>query len=101
MGRFVTDPWLVVADANGDLMEVPGLFALGRSGGIAVRADPRSYIPLPEGSLLFHLPGRRPVGWNPETGQPVVLRELDGKEVFAAAAFLPPAHTLLCSPVWC
>ena len=100
MGRFVTDPWLVVADAEGELMEVPGLFALGRSGGLAVRADPRSYMPLPEGSLLFHLPGRRPVGWNPETGQPVVLRELDGKEVFAAAAFLPPAHTLLYLSPW-
>jgi pyruvate-formate lyase-activating enzyme len=93
--RRAVDPCLVVADARGQLFEVPELYALGRSGGTAVRVDTREYVPLPAGSLLFHLPHRRPVGWDPRTGRPVVLERHGGKEVFAAAAFLPPAHTHL------
>jgi len=63
--RRVRDPLLVVADRDGNLFPVEGWHALGRSGGTPVRPDPRTWIPLPEGSLLFHLPDRRPVGFEP------------------------------------
>lgn len=94
------DPLLVVADESGQLFEIPELFTLGRSGGTAVRADTRRYMPLPQGALLFHLPGRHPVGWDPRTSRPVVVEEYDGKPVVAAAAFLPPAYTLLYLSAW-
>ena len=48
----------------------------------------------------MHLPGRRPVGWDPEQGRPVVLEEYAGQEVFAACAFLPPAYTNLFLAPW-
>jgi pyruvate-formate lyase-activating enzyme len=101
MGRkHVSDPCLVAADAQGNLFDIPDLYALGRSGGIAVRPDPRSWRPLPQGSLLFHLPGRRPLGWDPRSGQPTTVDEHDGEPLCAAAAFLPPAHTLHYLSAW-
>ncbi len=98
--RHPQDPWLVAAYEDGTVVEIPGIFALCRSGGMAVRSDPRSWMELPQGSLLFHLPGRYPMGWNPETGRPVVVREFEGRPVVAAAAFLPPAHTALYLAPW-
>lgn len=97
---LLPDPFLVVADLSGNLFEVPGLLALARSGGIAVRPHPVQYKPLPEGTLLFHLPGRKPVGWDPKTARPVTLDQFEGKEVCAVAAFLPPAYTLLFLSAW-
>lgn len=98
--RLLPDPYLVVSDASGNLFEVKDLLALGRSGGTAVRPHPVQYHPLPEGTLLFHLPGRRPVGWDPRTARAVTLTHYEGMEVCAVAAFLPPAHTLLYLPAW-
>lgn len=96
----IPDPWLVVADAGGNLFEAPPYLALGRSGGIAVRPHPGHFRPIPPGSLLFHLPGRRPVGFDPALGRAVTVEEYGGQEVFAAAAFLAPAHTALFLAPW-
>jgi len=46
------------------------------------------FIKMPEGSNLFMLPGRMPVGYNPETGDFEVL-----KDCFAVAVFMAPAFT--------
>lgn len=94
------DPQLVVADRDGKLFEIPDLLMLGRSGGTAVRIHPEEFVPLPEGALLFHLPGRRPTGWDPRTGRPVTLTEWQGTPVVAAATFLPPAYTHLFLSAW-
>ncbi len=94
------DPWLVVADPSGNLFEAPPYLALGRSGGTAVRPHPESWRPLAPGSLLFHLPGRRPIGFDPRRGRAVVIEEYEGQEVLAAAAFLAPAHTALFLSPW-
>ncbi len=93
-------PLLVVADADGRLFEVPELHALGRSGGSVVDVPGNLYSKLPDGSLLFHLPGRHPVGRDPESGEIVVLESYAGQKVFAACAFLPPAHTALYLAPW-
>jgi pyruvate-formate lyase-activating enzyme len=98
--RPVVDPFLVVSGPEGNLFEVPDLLAMGRSGGTWVRPHPRSFRELPQGALLFHLPGRRPVGFDPRTGRPVVLETYRGREVVAAATFLPPAHTALFLQPW-
>jgi pyruvate-formate lyase-activating enzyme len=73
---------------------------LGASLGRPRRPAPRELIPLPEGSRLYTLPGRRPLAWDPEQGEPVVLTEYGGGEVFAACAFLAPAHTGLLSAAY-
>ncbi|MDQ7008202.1 MAG: radical SAM protein [Acidobacteriota bacterium] len=98
--RLPTGPWLVAADGDGNVFEIPGLLALGRSGGCWMRPLPRKWAPLPQGSLLFRLPDRRPVGWDATEGRAVVLDEYEGREVFAACAFLPPAHTALHLAAW-
>lgn len=94
------DPCLVVATREGRVFEIPHLLALGRSGGTSVRVHPSEYLPLPAGALLFHLPDRRPVGWDPLTGRPVALSEYEGTPVCAAATFLPPAFTHLYLAAW-
>lgn len=61
--------------------------------GVNVRPPrPEEIIPLPEGSDLFLLPGRRPVGLNPETGGPEVLGGALAAAGFAAPAYLRLAH---------
>ncbi len=99
-GRRVRDPLLVVADREGNLFPVDGWPALGRSGGTVVRPDPRSWIPLPEGSLLFHLPGRRPVGFDPAGARARPFPSVEGGKALAAAAFLAPAYTTLFLAPW-
>ncbi len=93
-------PLLVAADADGNVFEIPELWALGRSGGTWARPKPGAWKSLPQGSLLFRLPDRRPVGWDPEQGRPVILDEYGGREVFAACTFLPPAYTHLYLAPW-
>lgn len=53
---------------------------------------------LPGGSSTFYLPGRLPVGFDPLRKKFRILREFEGKKVFAAAAFLIPAYLRLHNP---
>jgi pyruvate-formate lyase-activating enzyme len=81
-------PFMVYADENGQIFEDERYEAVGRSGFDVLRLSPEDFIELPAGSDLFTLPGRRPYGWNIETG------EYDVREdVFAVAALISPAHT--------
>lgn len=83
-------PNLVYSDGNGIIRDDPALLMSGRSGFDAVALDVDDLIELPEGSDLFELPGRRPIGFDKKTGEPVVC----GKGV-AVAAQMAPAHTQL------
>lgn len=96
----LAEPLLVAADADGQLFEIPGLLAAVRSGGTRLRPAPGAFGALPQGALLFHLPDRHPVGIDPVTGRFEVVERWRGREVFAAAAFLPPAHTHLFLAAW-
>lgn len=81
---------LVWADTEGNLYDEPRWQAAGRSGMMyAPWQRWREWIPLPEGSTLFHLPGRRPIGVAPN-GKLQVYRK-----GWAVAAFIAPAHTQL------
>jgi pyruvate-formate lyase-activating enzyme len=91
-------PRLLLALPDGTVTEHPALLAPVRSGdqvGVA-GADERP-VRLPEGASLSSLPGQRPVGIDPDTGETVVLREVKvgGKLVKpdAVAAVLPPGWT--------
>ncbi len=90
------EPKLLLATPEGLVLEHPSLLAPVRSGDDILLAgeDP---IPLPECGRLAHLPGYRPIGFDPEAGQLIRLDsfELDGRRFApnAVAALLPPGYT--------
>lgn len=91
-------PSLVFADLQGNITDFPGLNMAGMSGGQFFQPALADLIPLPEGSELFVLPGRLPVGYDQETGEPLLLEENPfhpGSTVQAVAAFMAPAHTTI------
>ncbi len=87
-------PRLLYCDESGTILEHPTLLATGDGGGPAVPLSETVTIDLPRGSDLFMLPGRQPLGCDPESGDEVVLTaDEQGRPVHAVAAFLAPAHT--------
>ncbi len=92
---------LLFADARGVVYDHPSLLAAVRSGD-DVLAPPGRPSRLPEGGALCMLPGRRPVGIDPETGELVTLREVKvGRRTFvphAVGATLPPGWTRALLP---
>ncbi len=87
---------LLFADDRGRVYDHPDLLPAVRSGDDVV-APPERALPLPEGATLTMLPGRRPVGIDPGSGAPVVLREVRvGRRTVvphAVGATLPPGYT--------
>ena len=93
-------PALLLADTDGNIREFADLEMVGMSNGNFIHPALEDLIPLPEGSELFALPGRLPVGWDPSSNEPVLLDENPyeiGKPVQAVAAFMAPAHTAILS----
>lgn len=92
---------LLFADEQGVVYDHPRLRAAARAGGNVVRPTGRP-VPLPVGGALCVLPGRRPVGFDPDTGDPVVLREVRvGRRTIAPVAVgatLPPGYTRTLLP---
>lgn len=96
-------PALLFANRKGEIMEYDGLEMAGSSAGNFCRPAPEALIPLPEGSELFVLPGRLPIGIEPGSGEPALLAEnpYDGSsELSAVAAFMAPAHTAISSAAY-
>jgi len=89
-------PALLVADPSGQVLEHPRLWATVRSGE-DVLLPPERGVPLPDGGRLVHLPGRRPVGVDPASGELVLVSEVEvGRRRFvpdAVGALLPPGWT--------
>lgn len=91
-------PSLVYANRQGEITDFPELEMAGRSGFHYQLPDLQDLIPLPEGSELFVLPGRKPVGFEPGSDEPSLLAEnpdSPGEEIQAVAAFMAPAHTAI------
>ncbi len=91
---------MMFATRDGRMFDHPELLACGLDG-----ATPRTFargdlIEVPRGSDLFALPGRAPVGIDPATGRPVVVREFEGEPIDAVAAFMAPAHTQSMRPAY-
>ncbi len=95
-------PRLVFADINGKIYDHPCLGMAGRSGYTFTLPEEAELLPLPEGSQLFTMPGRVPVGWDEEEGQFVVPDEVEpgpeGTHCLAVAAFLPPGYVRTLLP---
>jgi len=89
-------PALLVADPAGKVLEHPRLLATVRSGD-EVLLPPEPPVALPEGGRLVQLPGRRPVGVDPDTGALVLVSEFQlGRRRFvpdAVGALVPPGWT--------
>jgi pyruvate-formate lyase-activating enzyme len=91
-------PNLVYANARGEIKNFPELYMAGRSGNFFSTPHPDDLMPLPEGSELFLLPDRMPIGISPGDNAPVVLDhdpETSLDKVQAVAAFMAPAHTAI------
>ena len=84
---------MVFTDAEGRLYDHPELLAAGVDGPDPVPLSGDDLIPVPRGSDLMMLPGRHPIGIDPETGEQAIFTSLEGKPVYAAAVFMAPAHT--------
>ncbi|MFO7604673.1 MAG: radical SAM protein [Desulfurivibrionaceae bacterium] len=93
-------PVLLYADAKGEIRDLPDLAMAGRSGRDFIAPRLTDLIPLPEGSELFVLDDRQPVGTDPVTGEFLKLEDdpvQPGRPVRAVAAFMAPAHTAILS----
>jgi len=94
-------PRLLFADDEGVVYDHPRLLAAARAGEEVLRPTERP-LPLPEGGTLCMLPGRRPLGIDPATGEVVPLAEVAlGTRRFAphaVGATLPPGYTRTLLP---
>ncbi len=89
-------PALVFADDQGNITDFPELSMAGAAANRFFALRPPELIPLPEGSELFVLPQRLPIGIDPKTEEPVLVDENPYEPtegIQAVAAFMAPAHT--------
>lgn len=83
-------PISAAADNTGLIMDYPALTAAGRSGRAFYPLNSALLIPLPDGSRLYLLPGRKALGYD-TSGK--IRYAPDG--LTAVAAFLPPGYVAL------
>ena len=98
-----TMPNMIFADRNGNIMDFEGCVMVARSGDYLLPVGQEETISLPEGSQLYVLPERYPIGMDRDTGEIVVLKKnpYDGKgPVYAVATFLSAAHTQTYTAAW-
>jgi pyruvate-formate lyase-activating enzyme len=91
-------PSLVYANHKGEIKNYPGLKMAGRNGDWFSKPELEDLIPLPQGSELFLLPDRMPVGFSLSTDDSFVLEydpDKPNETVQAVAAFMAPAHTAI------
>ncbi|MGE5370488.1 MAG: radical SAM protein [Solirubrobacterales bacterium] len=81
---------------SGEFSEDPRLVFIGRSGAAWREPEPGEMIPMPVGASLVMMPGHRPVGMDPSTGQPVLVQA--GTSATAVAALLPQGYTRTLLP---
>ena len=94
---------MVYANAKGELLDLPDVEMAGRAGRWFFRPELTDIIPLPEGSDVFVLPHRMPIGIDPRTNDPVLINENPEGAQFgiqAVAGFMSPAHTATYSAAY-
>ena len=96
-------PSLVYADEEGNICDFPELKLAGSSNGQFCLPELEDLIALPEGSELFTLPDRLPVGIDPESGEALLFNQhpdAPGRPINGVAAFMAPAHTATYSAAY-
>ena len=91
-------PRLLIADPAGEIIDCPEFAWLGMAG--PESSLPESWIELPEGSELFTLPGRLPLGWDEESGRTAIVENYYDFPAQAVAAFIAPGYTSLMRPAF-
>ncbi len=79
----------LVADRKGKVFEMPDLEAAGMKAGVFFALKMQDLIKLPAGSEIFHLPGRAAITYDPDKRS-----FIQGEDLPAVAAFLPPGYTV-------
>ncbi len=96
-------PAAVFATPGGEIIDHPSLRMMGASGQNLRQPRLDELIPLPPGSELFTLPGRRPLGIDYPTGTLTTLTDnpfTPGEPIQAVAAFMAPAHTAILTAAY-
>ncbi|HNT34779.1 MAG TPA: radical SAM protein [bacterium] len=96
---------MVFADKAGEIVEHPEWEFTGQSASYFVRISEDDLIALPESSRLFTLPGRFPVGWDPERRSFDIVQDMaevydENGLVQGVAAFLPPGYLRCVLPAF-
>jgi len=93
MKSRIKDIRLAYADGSGAVWDFPGIEPAFRTGNRFVRVDPDELIELPYGSVLFSLPKRHPVFYNPRNNDFNHIEvSPDGDEIAAVSAFPASAY---------
>lgn len=87
-------PSLLVSDDKGNIFDLPDYNIALRSANRIYTFAREPFIPLPSGSQLFYLPGRRAYGYHKKTGR------LTRLENFAVAAYLAPSYIQTAFPAY-
>lgn len=90
----------VFCDEGGHIYDHPRFEMAGLDGPEPKRVTEADVVPVPRGSDLMILPGRSPVGLDPDSGESVRIEEWEGKSVHGAAVFMAPAYTQTLRPVY-
>jgi hypothetical protein len=97
----------VYSDEQGNIFEEPDLAALGRSWDEMWEIESGDMIPMPEGSTIVVLPGRRSLGLEYGRGEALSIstyEEVSGKGIerpgLAVAALLPIGFTRTLIPAY-
>lgn len=93
-------PRLLAAQPDGAIIDLPRYAATGIDSNAPRVPSPDEFIPLPEGSSLFTLPGRLPVGYDEEKQSYATVSSYRRSALNAVAAFVAPAHTSLLRPAY-
>jgi wyosine [tRNA(Phe)-imidazoG37] synthetase (radical SAM superfamily) len=93
----VASPAAVFARPNGSVLDLPDFRAAADDGWVSA-ADPRDFIPLPEGALLLTLPGRSVVAY--DGAVQTIVGDVEAEEANAVAAALPLGYTRTLLPAF-
>ncbi|MCU0821938.1 MAG: radical SAM protein [Spirochaetes bacterium] len=88
------------SDKHGNVFEYPGLEAAFRTGRRFIGIKTDDLIPLPGGSELFSMPGRYPVFHDRKSQKFSAVKNYDGEEIWAAAAFLSSGYLRTYLPAY-
>ncbi len=92
----------VIADANGEVFELPDLLMAGMNGMTVCHPEEKELIPLPEGSRLFTIPDTPPIGFDRRSSKQRTIESLPeswgGGTAQAVSAFTTPAFTRTLLP---
>lgn len=93
-------PFLIFADKDGNIYSHPHLRMMVGEWQDVRLPEENELKPKTDATALFMMPGRHPVGYNPDTDDYEVLYEYEGIEAFAVSAFPPPSYLRLANPAY-